>query len=319
MASETRAPESADVFCKKCRNKVVSYVKCATCDSCYHPSCAKSLKMVQIDKFFVKCCEENLNVSFNEITDKHFFDAMENLASASNNKIDIHIFKYILKQKDCLIFELRDKIKSLNEQLQSIKNAEQKPDNTETKSESSNKKGKHTVDKTMRSTTTSTVQSKHGSNTITAHEVSKAIKAAEKHITASNNAANDIAIHEPNTNIEQNWQQVAHKKIKTTKNSLLIGNYCGPSTIQGVEKTVALHVYNLQPNTTADDLRLFLSKNFPEVTCSALTSRNPDIYSSFKVVISKGNYDKAMNPSLWPTNACIRQFFQRKRRSQDAA
>lgn len=309
MASDTRAPEINDVFCKKCRNKVVSFVKCVTCDSCYHPSCAKNLKFVQIDKFLIRCCEENLNDNFND--DEHFFDAMEKLASASDNKVDIHIFKYILRQKDCLIFELRDKIKSLNEQLNSFKIAEQKPTITKT-GESLSKKGKHTTDKTPRSTTAEIAQTNN--NKITAQEVSKAIKDAEKHIAASSN----VVTHKNDTNfVEQNWQQVSHKKIKKTKNSPLIGNYSGPSTIQGVEKTVALHVYNLKPNTSADDLLVFLRKHFPEATCTVLVSRNSDIYASFKVVISKTNYDKAMNASLWPTNACIRHFFQRKRSNLD--
>lgn len=57
-----------------------------------------------------------------------------------------------------------------------------------------------------------------------------------------------------------------------------------------------------------------LKPTFPEVSCEKLVSRHPELYSSFKVGIYEGNFGTAMDPALWPSNACIRRFLQLERR-----
>lgn len=78
--------------------------------------------------------------------------------------------------------------------------------------------------------------------------------------------------------------------------------------VKGVPKTIDLHVYRIYPNTTAEDLADMLKPHFEEVVTEALESRNPDIYSSFKVTIFRDNFEKAMDATLWPKNSCVRRF-----------
>lgn len=317
MASGTRTSESGDFYCNKCKSKVVASVKCVTCGSCYHPSCAKHSKFQIVDKQLVKCCVKIADGVADDASDTGFFDAMDNIASEMENKIDIQIFKYIIKQKDMLIFELRDKIKSLNTQLESlsITNKEQKPQSVKTGDVSKTKRQIKT-DNHMRDSRPSTseiVRAVTTKNVISVQDVSEAIDEANKLTNISpaiNTKYSDAADEVTNNNL--NWQQVLPKRLNKRNRKLIVGTFSGPAAVEGIERSVALHVSNLKPNTSTDDLCKFLRQNFPEVTCTALTSRYPDLYSSFKVNISKSNYDKAMNASMWPSKSCVRHFFQRK-------
>lgn len=98
--------------------------------------------------------------------------------------------------------------------------------------------------------------------------------------------------------------------------TLVVGNFQGQTSVEGVEKKIALHVNNLKPGTTAEELQDFLSKSFPEVLCESLRSRYPESYSSFKVTLSKANYEKALLSNNWPNRACVRYFLQRKQSQQ---
>lgn len=316
MAGDARTSESGDLFCNKCKNKVVSSVKCVACGNCYHPSCAKHSKFEIVDKQLIKCCDKVIDGDADDASDTGFFDAIDNIASKTDNKVDIHIFKYIIKQKDMLIFELNDKIKLLNKQLEalSLKNHEQKPVDSKT-GDFVNTKNQQKSDNNLRPTTSNIVRSvKAKKNMISAQDVSEAIDEAKKHINVPSTiiSNHNDSTDKINVNCDQEWQQVSSKGVKKRNRKLIVGNFSGTATVEGVDRTITLHVSNLKPNTSTDDLCEFLRQNFPEVTCSALTSRHPDLYSSFKVGISKTNYAKAMNASMWPNKACVRHFFQRK-------
>lgn len=102
------------------------------------------------------------------------------------------------------------------------------------------------------------------------------------------------------------------QKIETKPNrTLVIGENTLSTSVQGIERLRPLHVTNLRPNTTAEDLMSFLRQNFSDnVRCETLKSRFPDNYSSFKVMIPASEYDKALIPSSWPHHANVRQFFR---------
>lgn len=85
--------------------------------------------------------------------------------------------------------------------------------------------------------------------------------------------------------------------------------------LQGVPKTVSLHVYRLTPNTSVDQVVQFLKPHFPEVSCEKLASKYPDVYSSFKVNIFANNFDAAMDPTIWPNNACVRRFLYHRQKA----
>lgn len=66
---------------------------------------------------------------------------------------------------------------------------------------------------------------------------------------------------------------------------MIVGNNKNNKLIQGVPKQVALYVYRTDKNTTIEPLTNHLKGNFPEVLVEAITSKHPEIYSSFKVTI----------------------------------
>ncbi|KAG5900427.1 hypothetical protein JTB14_029313 [Gonioctena quinquepunctata] len=102
---------STSSLCKKCKENVVSGLKCLICESFFHPSCGRLKHVKTVSDNFIICCgknEECVDV------DSAFFDAIEELSDTSI-KIDINIFHYIVKQKDAIITQLYDEIKLLDE------------------------------------------------------------------------------------------------------------------------------------------------------------------------------------------------------------
>nr|CAI5865769.1 unnamed protein product [Callosobruchus analis] len=107
--------------CKKCKAKVIADVKCVVCNSSFHKSCARAINLKSSDENTVTCCEKNAR-SNDKDDDHDFFDAIEDLAD-SNNRIDVRIFNYVLKQKEIIIKELRDRIDLLNGQINLLTNS----------------------------------------------------------------------------------------------------------------------------------------------------------------------------------------------------
>lgn len=81
-------------------------------------------------------------------------------------------------------------------------------------------------------------------------------------------------------------------------------------SIRGVPRMAHVHAYRLHPSTNAEDLSAFLlDAGFTGITCSALTSRRPNDYSSFKVSLPFDQLPNIRNPTLWPSGAKIDRFF----------
>nr|CAI5870067.1 unnamed protein product [Callosobruchus analis] len=55
------------------------------------------------------------------------------------------------------------------------------------------------------------------------------------------------------------------------------------ASIKAVPSLEYYHVFNLHPSTLCENVTDFLKHEFPEVTCSQLTSKHPERYASFKV------------------------------------
>ena len=119
-----------------------------------------------------------------------------------------------------------------------------------------------------------------------------------------------------------NWKKVSYKKNEVEKKKhfrrqIIVGKNTEATQIKSVPKSVFLHVYRLDKQTTVDDLSNLLKPSFPEVKSEKLNLRYPEIYSSFKVTIYETNFKKAMEPSMWPEGACISKFFlSRKLKNQ---
>lgn len=112
------------------------------------------------------------------------------------------------------------------------------------------------------------------------------------------------------------WTKVLGKRARGRKGSkpAVIGELCtaNNTSLRAVPKKAYLHVTRLHPDTTCDEVKAFLATEFSEVECEALTSKFPEYYASFKVIINHDNKEKVMNPQLWPRGAYINTFFRRK-------
>ena len=138
------------VTCKRCKSKVVNYIKCSECSSTYHLSCAKLINNVIIsEENKLICCnkkevtvechnleradltqhgDENKNVIVE--SELHLFDALNEVGCDEKN-MDIRIVKYVIGQKDFalrqkdeviklkdeMIFQLQERIKLLMDHL----------------------------------------------------------------------------------------------------------------------------------------------------------------------------------------------------------
>ncbi|KAG5882828.1 hypothetical protein JTB14_008011 [Gonioctena quinquepunctata] len=109
--------------CKKCKRTLINGVKCINCESYYHASCARNCSFIKtISDDLITCCESSVKTVSNlkSDNDQAFFDAIGQLSP--ERKVDISIFTYVVKQKDLIIDELRQKIKMLNEKIDQLKN-----------------------------------------------------------------------------------------------------------------------------------------------------------------------------------------------------
>ncbi|KAJ3653889.1 hypothetical protein Zmor_013117 [Zophobas morio] len=94
MATKNTDTDSS-ALCKKCKNKVVTSVKCLKCQQPFHPSCAKnSAKYSDDGKTFI-CCENEDTIT--EMTDPDFWDAVNRLQQQPNTGMDLRIFTYKTK------------------------------------------------------------------------------------------------------------------------------------------------------------------------------------------------------------------------------
>ncbi|CAH0547204.1 unnamed protein product [Brassicogethes aeneus] len=99
-------------MCKRCKSKVANGLKCVVCVNQYHLSCAKLSSNVKIVENGIICCKSQSDGKDYD-SDMAFYDAVE----STDKCIDSQTFLYIIKQKDIIINELRDKVKILNNQI----------------------------------------------------------------------------------------------------------------------------------------------------------------------------------------------------------
>lgn len=103
---------------------------------------------------------------------------------------------------------------------------------------------------------------------------------------------------------------------KHRKSEVVVGQRMSKSKslIRSVPKEAYIHVYRLDPNTTADMVSSYV-KDVVEVdviSSEKLASKNSGIYSSFKLAVRKSDEENVLDPKHWPEGVHIRRFFQRK-------
>lgn len=331
---------SVNNVCKRCNKNVVSALKCEICHNLYHVSCAKLTNNVKfVNDTKIICCEETL---CQNDSDGIFFDAKEMLVNV-DNKVDLQLFNYIIRQKDIIIQELRDKITLLNNHIdilnkyQIFNEGEQKPNSNskistiaETKKVSNkNERKSNSMTKdvgnpvTVNKQNPINVNNQQNSNIISRENLSSGIMQAQSQLKLQEciNLSSDITTHSSqllNTPVssqkKEQWSEVVKKK---RKRSLVVGNNTVNMSVKGVPKTIDLHVYRVDTQTTVTELAAFLRPNFPEVICESLESRYPDLYTSYKVTIFEEHFKKAMDPQFWPKGACVQRFLVMRKKKME--
>lgn len=296
----------SSALCKRCKAKVANPVKCLNCDNVFHLRCAKKMSnVVVINENISVCCEESSDSNNdNDIV----CDIMKEFAD-SNCKIDIKLVKYIIQQKDFMIGMLKDKVNILTKHIDLLNKSQ---------IYSASKKDLHNVVDDRNSSAQSspqvisipTVNVEVSDNSINSlSDSSKLLNASDRLIsTTSVNTVHHMS--QPQVYNQPEAGAIKHKR----RNPLtVVGrkvNSDNSMKLKGVSKVVSLHVYRLDPETKSDDLIEFLKSDFPVMSCEKLNSRYPDLYASFKIDITEDCLQTALNPEIWPMNACIRRFFQ---------
>ena len=283
--------------CRRCKVKVVNAIKCILCGNAFHLSCAKLNNDVEnIDSETFKCCDSIIDKEGSAFEtcvnqeDSTLCDVLEQYAN-DDGKVDIHLIKYLLnqkeyviKQKDEIICELRDKITILKKHIEVIDKTHHDTLNDSFKN--SLKSAETTLNKTVSNVLNKTVDNKISlkSGNIANQQVSENFKNPSP--TEHKDQTSDL------------WSTVV--KRKNNIRHTVIGNKTniGASAvkIQGVPRVTSLHVYRMIPSTTTGQLEEFLKPNLSILKCEKLNSRNPDIYSSFKIDILEEQLEYALNP-----------------------
>lgn len=265
-------------------------------------------------------CESEVNSNLSQgsevkDTDSDFFDALSSVSN-TDNMVDIRIFKYIIRQKDFIITELKDRINSLQQLMHSGLSDQGHGLSSKTKT-IVQRSDECILDKNsdLPATSSDNVQpdASLGSkltDSTTQLNVSKVSAHVSMQSASISNCNNDTKLpaESVSTNGKGLWSQV----VKSNRKRVTVVGKSEKSDapkLQGVPKITSLHVYRLPPSTKAENIINLLKPSFPEAKCEQLQSRHPEVYSSFKVDIFEDNLDSALNPNMWPNNVCVRRFF----------
>ncbi|CAG9814164.1 unnamed protein product [Phaedon cochleariae] len=266
------------------------------------------------------CCEPEPSI------DQLFFDAMDNL-SHENKVMDINLFKYILKRKDKLIKELYDKFDLMSEQITLLK--ERNEDRPKTVRKNNGAKNDDIVDDKRdiipgkvspvpmsEGAKYSAVASSSQKSAITKTDVAAALMQINTEQACKEIMNLERNSHPSEIQNQNEWKDV---KRKRHRKHIIIGRNdeikINGKEIRGVPKFADIHIYRVDPRMTAEELKEIVKTRFPEVVVTALNSKHPHLYSSFKVSLYNYNYQNAIDPTIWPHGAHIQRFFQLKPRN----
>ena len=93
------------------------------------------------------------------------------------------------------------------------------------------------------------------------------------------------------------------------------------SSLRGAKKKNAfIHVYNLDTDTTAEMVvDMLRSASCTNVTCTALQSKRPADYASFKLELPMDQAPCVMQADLWPIGVRVKKFFHPQHRRSNLA
>ncbi|PSN51379.1 hypothetical protein C0J52_04474 [Blattella germanica] len=274
--------------CRRCNAKVLNGLKCRDCNNLFHPSCAKLTNNAVIteDNILI-CCGKDIGSGISE--DEAYCAALTDIAD--NGKIDISVVKFmlnqkdiILNQKDILIDELCERIHILTDHVALLKQCAVPTSNVPSVTTP-------VLEDTMCGSTRSAVKEdlipkqkcvKPGKlsercTVSTGTDSKKTVNTRESIVSEQVVVENSrkVTISEDNSSVNKgfkskyDWTEVVRKKPKRV---VVVGNKLDKENkainLQGVPKSVSLHVFRLAPDTTVDqsqELRNLKGKFFPDL------------------------------------------------------
>lgn len=156
-------------------------------------------------------------------------------------------------------------------------------------------------------------------NTITSTQVADAIAAVQLPVDTHSSKSSNIQGDEHGS---AGWSNAKNKRRRRENGNAGSGtggvankpvrglNEC-QAILKSAPKRGYIHVSRLDPSTKADDVYKFSSQICEILQCETITSRHPEIYSSFKLTIPFENMDALLNGNLWPKGVTVRRFFYR--------
>lgn len=297
--------------CRLCNKSAkTNIVQCENCERWLHKYCCEK-NQIEFDENFAKCCKDN------------FEDAVEVGESNSANlegslHREIAYLKLLIKEKNQVIKDkcslIKDKeviISLLQKQIEEF--SKENPATNEISG----------VPERKAAATSPSMQKPTPSNPkMTAkcqmRGQDRTATSVQNNPPINNNADNQAVSSDKIHKNSNDWTLVSNKpgrSNKTRKQQLgIVGtNVVSQGDIKVAPKSTILFVSRLDPDTSTESLEKYVKKYFSEAECSALVSKYPKHYSSFKVCVDSGNLEKAMNPAIWPAGAYIGKFFQMKR------
>lgn len=292
-------------FCKICnRPAKTSTVQCVNCESMMHKSCC-TRKTMEIFDDQVKCCDDldgNMNDTVIENNDGNDLEQMRR---------EIVYLKLLIKEKNKIIFDkctiIKDKDSIISLLKQNVKSSEINRDVFIENPNKSRNYGSHNMATPVCSPPPS--PSNKQKNSKQSH-TSDVINNSKQTQNVSNGAA------------DFEWKMVRPRtaKRKSQRSIRKSSGVVGSGSIAGLSaapRKIMLFVSRLSAHTNVDILQKYVESNFPGALCSALSSKHPEHYSSFKITIDSNHYEAAINPNMWPEGAYISKFFFRKTTVQE--
>lgn len=300
-------------LCKRCRNKVVNGFKCTECENWFHVSCAKNCSSVKfIDENTIKCC-----VVESDNDDLEICEALTKIADG-DGKIDVKVLKFILKQKECVVYELKEKVKILLDQVNFLTQQLNNKPVDEKKQLQMTSDNIHTVNKTQNIKIQS--QKDYSKNL---RNVDKCVEKGEssevmRNEVIQNNTKGGVQLDQEDAQ-QLEWAEVVKKNMnKYERKPILYGSGSSKNLKVALKepRKKAVFVSRLAPEVSVQELFQYIDNEIVKPIKITKLKTKYESYSSFHVEIEEEKFDEMFNDKHWPEGCLVCPFYGKLRNEQ---
>lgn len=108
---------------------------------------------------------------------------------------------------------------------------------------------------------------------------------------------------------KEGWKTAARKR---KQKYAVFGSGTTNSMLKAIPRKRKLFISRIDPDTTVGEIETFLGEEFPEVKCEKITSKHPELYSSFCIEVNDDSAERVLQPEKWPVGTYVNRFFRRK-------